>query len=82
VGVSDDSIHQAVSNAVNKASQTLRNIDWFEVSKIRGAVHNGKPTFEIEVRIGLGTVRIEPVPGLFRNVMRMIIINVISASDW
>ena len=31
VGVSDDSIHQAVSDAVNKASQTLRNIDWFEV---------------------------------------------------
>jgi flavin-binding protein dodecin len=26
VGVSDDSIHQAVSNAVNKARQTLRNM--------------------------------------------------------
>jgi flavin-binding protein dodecin len=52
VGVSDDSIHQAVSNAVNKASQTLRNIDWFEVGKIRGAVHDGKPEFQVEVRIG------------------------------
>jgi flavin-binding protein dodecin len=52
VGVSDDSIHQAVRNAVTKASQTLRNIDWFEVSQIRGAVHQGKPEFQVEVRIG------------------------------
>jgi len=52
VGVSDDSIHEAVRNAVMKASQTLRNIDWFEVSQIRGAVHHGKPEFQVEVRIG------------------------------
>jgi flavin-binding protein dodecin len=52
VGVSDDSIHQAVRNAMSKASQTLRNIDWFEVQNIRGAVHNGKLEFQVEVRIG------------------------------
>jgi dodecin len=59
VGVSDDSIHQAVRNALNKASQTLRNIDWFEVSQIRGAMHNGKPEFQVEVRIGF---RLEGAP--------------------
>ncbi|HXR24214.1 MAG TPA: dodecin [Candidatus Binataceae bacterium] len=52
VGVSDDSIHQAVRNAMSKASQTLRNIDWFEVQNIRGAVNNGKLEFQVEVRIG------------------------------
>ncbi len=52
VGVSDDSIHQAVRNAMSKASQTLRNIDWFEVQNIRGAVHAGKLEFQVEVRIG------------------------------
>lgn len=53
VGVSDQSIHQAVRNALTKASQTLRNIDWFEVKQIRGAVHhNGNPEFQVEVRIG------------------------------
>ena len=52
VGVSEDSIHQAVRNALAKASQTLRNIDWFEVSQIRGAVHQGKPEFQVEVRVG------------------------------
>ncbi len=45
--------------SVNKASQTLRNIDWFEVSQIRGAVDNGKPEFEVGVRIGF---RLEGAP--------------------
>jgi dodecin len=53
VGVSDDSIQQAVRKAIDKARQTLRNIDWFEVKDIRGAVgKNGAVTFQVEVRIG------------------------------
>ncbi len=53
VGVSDDSIQQAVRNALTKARQTIRNIDWFEVNQIRGAVNSkGEPQFQVEVRIG------------------------------
>ena len=53
VGVSDDSIQQAVRNALAKAAKTIRNVDWFEVKDIRGAVHkNGTPEFQVEVRIG------------------------------
>jgi len=53
VGVSDQSIHQAVRNALAKARQTLRNLDWFEVRNIRGAILNsGEPEFQVEVRIG------------------------------
>jgi flavin-binding protein dodecin len=52
VGVSDESIHQAVRNALMKAGQTLRNLDWFEVDQIRGAVKNGQPEFQVQVRIG------------------------------
>jgi flavin-binding protein dodecin len=52
VGVSDQSIHQAVRNALKKAGQTVRNIDWFEVSEIRGAVHNNEPEFQVSLRIG------------------------------
>ena len=44
VGVSDDSIHQAVRNAMSKASQTLRNIDWFEVQNIRVKRESGFQT--------------------------------------
>jgi dodecin len=53
VGVSDDSIHQAVRNAIAKARKTIRNIDWFEVKDIRGSVSKkGDATFQVEVRIG------------------------------
>ena len=52
VGASSDSVQQAVRNALAKASQTLRNIDWFEVQQIRGAVHGGQPEFQVAVKIG------------------------------
>jgi flavin-binding protein dodecin len=52
VGVSGESVHQAVRNALMKANQTLRNLDWFEVDQIRGAVRNGQPEFQVEVRVG------------------------------
>jgi dodecin len=60
VGVSDQSIHEAVRNALTKARQTLRNIDWFEVGQVRGAVHKeGEIEFQVEVRIGF---RLEGAP--------------------
>ncbi len=53
VGISDDSIHQAVRNALLKARKTIRNIDWFEVKNTRGSVNKkGEPTFQVEIRIG------------------------------
>jgi flavin-binding protein dodecin len=52
VGVSEDSIHQAVRNALTKAGQTLRNIDWFEVKNIRGVLLSGRVTFHAELKIG------------------------------
>jgi len=53
VGVSDESIHEGVRNALKKASQTLRNIDWFEVREIRGSVNGkGEPEFQVHIKIG------------------------------
>ena len=52
VGVSEDSVHQAVRNALTKAGQTLRNIDWFEVKNIRGGLTSGRVVFQVEVKIG------------------------------
>ena len=53
VGVSDQSIQQAVRNGLIKASQTIRNIDWFEVTQIRGAVlNNQRPEFQVEMKVG------------------------------
>lgn len=53
VGVSDQSIQQAVRNAIKKATETLRNVDWFEVGDIRGLVNKqGEPEFQVVVKIG------------------------------
>ncbi|MGO9059544.1 MAG: dodecin [Candidatus Binataceae bacterium] len=53
VGVSEDSVQQAVRNALKKASQTIRNIDWFEVTEVRGLVkNNSEPNFQVSVKLG------------------------------
>jgi flavin-binding protein dodecin len=52
VGVSDESIAKAVANAITRASQTLRGLEWFEVSAIRGRITENKPEFQAEVKIG------------------------------
>jgi dodecin len=41
VGSSPDGIDQAIRNAVQRASHTLHNLDWFEVTEIRGHLANG-----------------------------------------
>ena len=52
VGTSTISISDAVSNAVSKASETVRNLDWFEVTDTRGYIQDGKPVFQVEVKVG------------------------------
>ena len=42
VGSSPDGVDQAIRNAVSRASQTLRNLDWFEVTEIRGHLNDGE----------------------------------------
>src|ERR1700741_2709518 len=53
VGVSDQSIHQAVRNEVKKASQTMRHLDWFEVKNNSGEIDaKGEQEFQGNLRIG------------------------------
>lgn len=42
VGVSEESVSAAVSNAIARANQTLKALDWFEVKEVRGTVVNGR----------------------------------------
>jgi flavin-binding protein dodecin len=42
VGSSPDGVDQAIRNAVNRASQTLHGLDWFEVTQIRGHLQDGE----------------------------------------
>ena len=42
VGTSNTSIDDAVNGALKKASQSLRNLRWFEITEIRGSVDQYK----------------------------------------
>jgi dodecin len=53
VGTSPDSVQQAVRNGIARASQTLRNLDWFEVTEIRGHIVDGNVGhFQVTMKIG------------------------------
>ncbi|RAP32777.1 dodecin flavoprotein [Candidatus Marinamargulisbacteria bacterium SCGC AG-439-L15] len=52
VGVSDQGISEAVQNAIAKSTETIRHVDWFEVSEIRGYVDKGVPVFQVVVKVG------------------------------
>jgi dodecin len=53
VGTSPDGIDQAIRNAVQRASQTLRHIDWFEVTQVRGQAKDGQVEhFQVGLKIG------------------------------
>jgi dodecin len=52
-GSSPDVISDAVRTAVAKASQTLRNLEWFEVETIRGMIEDGKVAyFQVTIKLG------------------------------
>jgi flavin-binding protein dodecin len=53
VGSSTDSVEAAIKNAVDRASKTLRNLDWFEVVEIRGHLANGTVGhYQVTMKVG------------------------------
>ena len=60
VGTSPESIQQAVRNGVARANRTLRNLDWFEVSNVRGFIEDGTVAhFQVTMKVGF---RLEDQP--------------------
>jgi flavin-binding protein dodecin len=53
VGTSTDSLEHAISSGIERASQTVRNIDWFEVTELRGRVSGSKVAqFQVKMKVG------------------------------
>jgi hypothetical protein len=52
-GSSSEGISEAISNAIRKASQSLRHIGWFEVANVRGMV-DGDSVGHYQVTLKLG----------------------------
>ena len=54
VGSSENSIEEAIANGIAKAGKTLRNLEWFEVTQLRGHVAQGKVAhFQVQMKLGL-----------------------------
>lgn len=53
VGSSPDSVDQAIRNAIARAGSTLRQLDWFEVTEIRGHIVEGEVAhFQVGLKVG------------------------------
>ena len=53
VGSSAESIEDAVKNALAKASQSLRNLRWFEIVETRGHIEDGKiGHWQVTIKVG------------------------------
>ena len=53
VGSSPTSIDDAIRTAVRKASETVRNIEWFQTVEVRGQVVDGEVAhFQVTVKLG------------------------------
>ncbi|RBW59093.1 dodecin [Ruegeria sp. A3M17] len=53
VGTSTESIDAAIRSGISKAAETVKNLDWFEVSDIRGHITEGEVGhFQVAMKIG------------------------------
>ena len=52
-GSSPNGVEDAINNAVGRASKTLHNLRWFEVTEIRGHVDGGKVAhWQVTLKVG------------------------------
>ena len=59
VGSSSEGTDQAIRNALDRAGETIKNINWFEVREIRGAMQDGEIGW-FQVKLGVGFRVLDP----------------------
>lgn len=53
VGTSPDGVTQAIENGIARASETLRHLDWFEVTTIRGQIQDATVEhYQVGIKLG------------------------------
>ncbi|MEU8543696.1 dodecin [Streptomyces sp. NPDC048717] len=53
VGTSTEGLDQAIRNGIERASQTLRGLDWFEVTQMRGHLEEGAiKHYQVGLKVG------------------------------
>ncbi|MCM2317139.1 MAG: dodecin family protein [Thermoanaerobaculia bacterium] len=53
VGTSGESFAKAADAAVQKAAKTLKHLEWFEVTEMRGRITDGRVAqFQVKMKVG------------------------------
>jgi dodecin len=53
VGTSSKSVDDAIRSAISRADKTLRNLDWFQVSEVRGTIKDGQVSqYQVTMKVG------------------------------
>jgi len=54
VGSSGATIDEAIRNGIATAAKSLRQLEWFEVTEIRGHIDNGKLAhYQVQMKLGM-----------------------------
>jgi len=52
-GSSPTSVEDAVNGAIGRASKTVHNLRWFQVSEVRGQIEHGKVAhWQVTLKVG------------------------------
>ncbi|MEV0777519.1 dodecin [Streptomyces sp. NPDC050433] len=52
-GTSEAGVDEAVRNGIDRASKTLRGLDWFEVTQVRGHIEDGRiQHYQVGLKVG------------------------------
>ena len=53
VGTSPEGVDDAIRTGISRASNTLRGLDWFEVTEVRGHIQDGQVAhFQVGLKVG------------------------------
>ncbi|MEU0992130.1 MULTISPECIES: dodecin [unclassified Streptomyces] len=53
VGTSHEGVDQAIRNGISRANQTVRGLDWFEVTQVRGHIVDGQiEHYQVGLKVG------------------------------
>lgn len=53
VGSSPDGIEAAIENALSRASKTVRNMRWFQITETRGHIEDGSvKDWQVTLKVG------------------------------
>jgi len=53
VGTSEMGVDDAIRHGIRRASATLRELDWFEMTEVRGHIENGDiKHFQVAMKVG------------------------------